>query len=204
MGWTGYHASYYKNGTVNRKLECDAYWEEGLNRGYFKIKKSVMKGSVYYAAISPLQRKTEEGIIPIPEEEQETFGVVMLTSVRMNDYFNFYYKEMTEDMKPYQTNCPESILALLSPTDNKYALQWREECFENSQKEKKKRKLSILAVGTKISFLCEFDNNAYNKGDEVILEKRSFTVRGKKRACWVGFGYKWKSSFISSDYKILN
>lgn len=75
MGWTSYHADYYKNGTVDRKSECDSYWEEGLNRGYFKIEKSVMKGSVYYAAITPLQRKTEEGIIPILEEEHETFGV---------------------------------------------------------------------------------------------------------------------------------
>lgn len=26
MGWTSYHASYYKNGKVDRKAECDAYF----------------------------------------------------------------------------------------------------------------------------------------------------------------------------------
>ena len=37
MGWTSQHADYYKKGTIDRKRECDAYWEEGLNKGHFKI-----------------------------------------------------------------------------------------------------------------------------------------------------------------------
>lgn len=203
MGWTSYHASYYKNGTVDRKAECDAYWEEGLNRGYFKIEKAVMKGTVYYAAITPIQRKTEEGIIPIPEEERETFGVVILTSVSMKDYFNFAYKLVDETMGPAQRNCPESILKLLSPIDNEWALEWRKNCWENVRKEKDKRKLSILPVGTKIAFTCEFNTQVCSKGDEIVLEKRLYTVRGKCKLVWVGLGYKWKPSLISSNYKVL-
>ena len=203
MGWTSYHADYYKNGTVDRKAECDSYWEEGLNRGYFKIEKSVMKGSVYYAAITPLQRRTAEGIIPILEEERETFAVVMLTSVSMKDYYNFYYKEMDESMLPYQNNCPESILKLLSPTDNERALEWRKYCWQNVQEEKKKRKLSTLPIGTKISFACEFNSKVCSKGDEIVLEKRLYTVRGKRKLVWVGLGYKWKPSLISSNYTVL-
>lgn len=203
MGWTSYHADYYKNGTVDRKAECDAYWEEGLNRGYFKIEKAVMKGTVYYAAITPIQRKTEEGIIPIPEEERETFGVVILTSVSMKDYFNFAYKLVDETMGPAQRNCPESILKLLSPIDNEWALEWRKNCWENVRKEKDKRKLSILPVGTKIAFTCEFNSKVCSKGDEIILEKRLYTVRGKCKLVWVGLGYKWKPSLISSNYTVL-
>lgn len=203
MGWTSYHADYYKNGTVDRKAECDAYWEEGLNRGYFKIEKAVMKGTVYYAAITPIQRKTEEGIIPIPEEERETFGVVILTSVSMKDYFNFAYKLVDETMGPAQRNCPESILKLLSPIDNEWALEWRKNCWENVRKEKEKRKLSILPVGTKIAFACEFNTQVCSKGDEIILEKRLYTVRGKCKLVWVGLGYKWKPSLISSNYTVL-
>ena len=53
MGWTEYQASYfYKNGQINRKAECDAYFEEGLNRGHYKVLKSTLKGSVYYAAVA--------------------------------------------------------------------------------------------------------------------------------------------------------
>lgn len=203
MGWTSYHADYYKNGTVDRKAECDAYWEEGLNRGYFKIEKSIMKGSVYYAAITPLQRKTEERIIPILEEERETFAVVMLTSVSIKDYFNFAYKLVDETMGPAQRNCPESILKLLSPIDNEWALEWRKNCWENVRKEKEKRKLSTLPVGTKIAFACEFNTQVCSKGDEIVLEKRQFIVRGKRKLVWVGLGYKWKPSLISSNYKVL-
>ena len=203
MGWTSYHADYYKNGTVDRKAECDSYWEEGLNRGYFKIEKSVMKGSVYYAAITPLQRRTAEGIIPILEEERETFAVVMLTSVYIKDHYNFGYKVVSEDMLPCQNNCPESILKLLSPTDNERALEWRKYCWQNAQEEKKKRKLSTLPVGTKIAFTCEFNTQVCSKGDEIVLEKRLYTVRGKCKLVWVGLGYKWKPSLISSNYKVL-
>ena len=55
MGWTSYNAQYYKNGTVDRKKECDEYWEGGLNRGHFKVLKSTMVGSTYYAAVKILK-----------------------------------------------------------------------------------------------------------------------------------------------------
>ena len=47
MGWTSYHANYYKNGTIDRKRECDNYFD----KGNCKILKSAMVGSTYYAAI---------------------------------------------------------------------------------------------------------------------------------------------------------
>ena len=56
MGWTGIHATYYKNGTVDRKRECDYYWEGGLNSGHFKVVKSRMVGSTYYAAVKGLKK----------------------------------------------------------------------------------------------------------------------------------------------------
>ena len=56
MGWTSYHATHYKNGKVNRKAECDAYFTEGLNEGFYRLEKSTMIGSVYYAAVTGLKR----------------------------------------------------------------------------------------------------------------------------------------------------
>ena len=64
MGWTSYHAEHYKNGKIDRKAECDAYFLEGLNRGHFDVLKSSMVGSTYYAAIKPLKKsggKDENG-----------------------------------------------------------------------------------------------------------------------------------------------
>ena len=47
MGWTEYIATHYKNGTVNRKAECDVLFDN--NRA--KVLKSRMVGSTYYAAV---------------------------------------------------------------------------------------------------------------------------------------------------------
>ena len=86
MGWTSYHATHYKDGKVNRKAECDAYFTEGLNEGHFRVLKSSINGSVYYAAIKELTKyagKDEDGIpIYIPEENGKVRAVVFLTSVR--------------------------------------------------------------------------------------------------------------------------
>lgn len=38
MGWTEYHASFYKNGKVDRKAECDNLWSKDC-----KVLKSTMK-----------------------------------------------------------------------------------------------------------------------------------------------------------------
>lgn len=155
MGWTSYNATYYRNGTVDRKAECDAHFMEGLNKGHFNVKKSAMRGSVYYAAVEPLVRyagRDEQGnsiYEDVPENERETWAAVFLTSVNMRDYYNFAYKDMSEDMGPYDSQCPLSILNLLSPTENKYANEWRERCRANA---KTKNTLGKLPVGTTIEF----------------------------------------------------
>lgn len=160
MGWTAYRATHYNaRGRVNRKAECDGYFEEGLNRGHYKVMKSAMKGSVYYGAIKKLVRyvgKGEDGksiYEPLPETEQKVFGVVFLTSVDSKDYYNFAYKDMDESMGPFYFDCPKSILDLLSPTDDKDALAWREKCRERIAKEKEGCSLSKLPIGSVIRFL---------------------------------------------------
>lgn len=61
MGWTGYMPTHFaKSGNINRKAECDAYFMEGLNKGHFSVLKSVMKGSVYYAAVKNMVRYDKE------------------------------------------------------------------------------------------------------------------------------------------------
>ena len=160
MGWTSYHAAFYdKRGQVDRKTECDQYFEGYPNTGHYKVLKSAMKGKVYYGAIKKLLRyvgEDENGksiYEPLPEDEQKVFAVVFLTSVDSKDYFNFAYKDMDESMGPCYYDCPKSILDLLSPTDNEYALNWREKCRERIAKEKEGLSLSKLPVGSKIRFL---------------------------------------------------
>lgn len=93
MGWTSYHANYYKNnGDIDRKRECDAYFEEGLNKGFYKIVRSTMKGSVYYAAVKALIKKQGEEYVEIPESDQSVFAVVFLTSVNKKTILIFLIK----------------------------------------------------------------------------------------------------------------
>lgn len=172
MGWTSYEAKYFnKSGTINRKKECDAYFEEGLNSGYYKVMKSSIKGSIYYAAIKGLKRykKDEFGKIEkddfgkeiveaIPNKEQVIFGVVFRTAVSGTK--TFYYKPITEDMGPCYYDCPKNILDILSPTENKTALEWRDKCYKKISKPS----LGKLPIGTKI----KFESN----GKEIILTKK--------------------------------
>lgn len=174
MGWTSTHADYYKKGTVDRKRECDAYWEEGLNRGHFKILKSSMVGSTYYAAVQVLKEYVgNENDVDIYKniENGPIFCVIFLTSVAMKDYYNFSYKPMDETMHPYQYNCPIGILKLLPETDNEYAKEWRKKCYEQYNKNKNPDSLKKLPVGTVIKVIMPFDTLRCKEGQEVYLVK---------------------------------
>ena len=166
MGWTSYHATHYKNSKIDRKAECDAYFLDGLNAGYYDVLKSSMVGSTYYAAVKPLKKYGSDGkeVVDIPETEQQVIGVIFLTSTDVKDYYNFSYKDMSETMGPYESNCPKSILDLLSPTDNEYANAWRQRCLENLSKKKDKDSLNNLPVGSVIRFEMPCDTRFFKKG----------------------------------------
>ena len=185
MGWTGIHATHYKKGIIDRKAECDAYFMEGLNRGYFDVLKSSMVGSVYYAAVKPLKKyggEDENGgkiIVDIPINEQQVFGVVFLTSTDVKDYFNFNYKDMDETVDPCYYDCPKGILDLLTPTDNEWANNWRSKCREQLEKKKNPNALSKLPEGTIIKVVLPCDTQRHKAGTEVKLTKEKWGKRCK-------------------------
>ena len=125
-----------------------------------KILKSQMVGSTYFAAVQD-------------ESTKETWAAIILTQTQNGEFF---YKDMDETVGPYNYNCPESILKLLSPTENKLANEWREKCYEyHKQQAEKKNAFSYrkAAKGTKILWKTPVDlENGKNKGDEILLEKR--------------------------------
>lgn len=122
MGWTGIQATYHKiNGQVDRKAECDA-----INKNWpeHTILKSSMVGTTYYAAI----KNTHNG-------KNEVYAIIYLTKVSTHNYYQeFLYKDMSEDMGPCETKCPLAILKLLTPTEDKIALEWRRRCYEHHGK----------------------------------------------------------------------
>ena len=125
MGWTGTHTDYYKNGKVDRRMACRSEY----NKDGYEVLKDSLHGSVYYAAVK--------------HPDDHVFGLVVRTSVDNNDYFNFKYKDMPEDMGPCYYDCPMSILNLLSKTDHEYALEWRKKCRAKQSKPAK----SALPIG---------------------------------------------------------
>lgn len=153
MGWTSYVPWRRKaNGEIDRKAECD----DLLNEEQFTILKSNMVGTTYYAAIKTKLKMVDyqlEGSLglyqTIPEDEQEVWAAVVLTSVQNG---TFYYKDMSEDVGPSDSKCPASILKLLTPTENEYANAWRKRCWENIEKKKDPKSLSNLPIGAVIQF----------------------------------------------------
>lgn len=203
MGWTEYHATYYKNGKIDRKAECDAYFVEGLNRGFYELLKSSMVGSTYYAAVRPLKRsggKDENGeyiYVDIPENEQIVFAAVFLTSTNAKDYYNFAYKNMDESCGPCECECPKGILDLLTPTENEFANGWRKRCYENLRKKKDKNSLGKLPVGSEIKFTL-YDGKEYT----AFKHRPAYQF---KRPFWMlinADGYI-KTKNIPDNYKVI-
>jgi hypothetical protein len=195
MGWTSYCASHYKyvkgKRVVDRKAECDAYFMEGLNRGYFNVLKSSMVGSTYYAAVQPMKRCTghdDNGNCfyeDIPENERVTWAAIFLTATDMKEHFNFAYKDMDETCGPYKCDCPKGILDLLTPTDSEFANAWRQKCYEAHAKKKDPNALKNLPVGTKIKVVMPFDTKYHSKGQEVVLAK-CWNWRGNRTGWYKG------------------
>ncbi len=203
MGWTSYHADHYNSkGQVDRKAECDAYFEEGLNRGHYSVVKSAMRGSVYYAAVRKLKKPNGRGedgkvlFVDIPVQEQEVFAAIFLTRVDNKDYYNFYYKDMEESMCPCECDCPKSILNLLTDTDNNYALEWRKKCREKTEQEKDKLSLKNLPLGSIIRFVIG------QKQYEVIKHEAAFQFRRPFWYCPDAGTYIPKTR-IPSTYEVI-
>lgn len=174
MGWTEYHASYYKNGKVDRKAEMDALynWEDEHRK--VEVLKSSVVGSTYYAAVKSFNKTNGY---------ERVAAAVCLTSTKNKDYFNFAYKDMDESCGPYQCDCPKGILDLLSPTDNEYANEWRKQCYENLAAKKNPNAFNKLPVGTVIKVVMPFDTKYFGAGQEVRLRKR--TKWGSNRTEWI-------------------
>jgi hypothetical protein len=130
MGWT-----FFGIVPTDPKAECDRMltWSGG---GFtHTVLKSRMVGSVYYGAV---QRAAEDGTCTV-------FGAVFLTSRQRGEWG---YKDMTESAGPgaHASKCPATILALLTPTENKYANDWRARCRAFAAKKPASRKVGDIVT----------------------------------------------------------
>lgn len=206
MGWTSYHVEpKYKKGKayIDRKEECDKLFNQpmviGENNqpvGKYEVLHSSVTGSTYYAAVKRTRFATET-----TPEISEVFAAIVLTKTDIKEEFNFYYKDMDETFGPCYYDCSNKILDLLSPTDNKYAKEWREKCRKKNYEKHSPTALSNLPVGTKIKFVAPFDLKIYKKGDEVIVWKANKSYRNS--TYWIDGHFAYPARLIGDAYEII-
>lgn len=189
MGWTSYNAKFYKNGKVDKIAEIKSHFEQEEN---CKVLKASSVGNTVYVAIEKKINK-----------EKIVFAAIYLTSINMKSYCNFSYKYINETEGPSERKCPVSILNLLTPTDNKWANEWRNDCWENIEKKKAKKKdpnsLKNLPVGSIIEMKYWEDNTPYLKLEKIDYPRYKNPIWYSRET-----GYKYSTKTIESQgYKVL-
>ena len=116
MGWT----SIYEKDKRAAEAHMLSEFEWRNEKGDYHILKKAKVGTTYYLAIENKISK-------------DTFCAVVLTSYEDN---SFYWKSISENSGPYECNCPESILKVLSETDDELAIKWRNSCRKASANKK--------------------------------------------------------------------
>lgn len=110
MGWTFYPAA-----PASPKDELNRMLTWTNDGGARHVLKGLFVGSTYYAAVEH-QR---------PDGSVHVWAAVILTQRSKGEWG---YKAMDETMGPNECRCPRSVLALLTPTGNSYAMAWRQRC----------------------------------------------------------------------------
>lgn len=110
MGWT----SYYLPNKNDVHVEVERLFEDKMDNGEkrFDIRMHSKYGSTHYLAVHDTL-------------SDKVHGFIILTQYDGKNK-EFYYKDLTEDCGGDYRGVPLKLVNMLSDTDNKYALQWRE------------------------------------------------------------------------------
>lgn len=135
------------------------------------VLKSSMVGSTYYATA---ERLASNG-------EREVFAIVCLTFSRpaARDGYTFGYKDQTEHMGPCESDCPASILDLLTDIEGEWANNWRARCRANIAKRRLLAAKPIPRPGQVIVFdePLRFDDGIERTRFEVIAGPKGKGLR---------------------------
>lgn len=167
MGWLYMtRAGMGGHATAKAYLDAQFTYERDVDRakhGLRIIASSCLRNQVYYAAAQPYG-----------QADTAIFAIVCLVRWNPRDKENLIlgYKDMSEHAGPCEAECPERILALLDPTDNEYAIDWRRRCLANIQ-----RRRRSLAEGDRIRLAEEMTFTDGHKGRDFIVTKFKRQVR---------------------------
>jgi hypothetical protein len=142
MGWL-YMQSIAPYKTPKEYLNNQLTFES--EKATYRVLQSALVAMRHYYAAVEIREKTTN--------KRDVNCVICLVNYKPLDKegFIFGYKDMDESMGPYVTDCPASILDLLTPTDSAYANEWREKCRRRLNKIMPKQGDSIV-LSTPLKF----------------------------------------------------
>ena len=117
-------------------------WSEDCPNTYRVLDSALVNMRTFYAAVEQVNKETGRRIV--------WAAIVLVRHYPKDPCYNISWKDMDEGCGSYETNCPERILKLLTPTDNEYALGWRAACWGNIEKRKARKSLppgTVLKYG---------------------------------------------------------
>ncbi|MGI9863066.1 hypothetical protein SDD30_16950 [Moorella naiadis] len=185
MGWTFAHKE--KRVTVRQFFEKKFGYTDKETGVYHKVLDCAATFTEAYLAI-------EVGDASGPKE---IYAKICLLGYRPKDYFNFGYKDISENMGPCYYNCPERILKLLTPTDDEWAMEWLEKCWERIRAKKARPKLRegmIIQFAEAIEFTDGSKENIFR-----IKDLRRLIVADR----W-GYRYKIRRKRLEEPFEVLD
>lgn len=125
MGWTSYFVPSASREALTKELQ------RAFIEGYTVIdvafckRKYVGDGGYYKCAYAAVK-----------DPNGNVYAEVMCY-VAQHQYrgcYKLHTKYIPEDWGPCEQYCPEKILRLLTPTNDEYALAWRDKCWANARR----------------------------------------------------------------------
>lgn len=180
MGWTSFSTDWCitdKRGNVDKK----ATMTHELERyGDMHVIKAAMGGGNYYAVVRN-------------DHIDKTFLAVILTEVKDGE---FYYKDMSDTMGPYERDCPKAILDLadeLCPCTEEYdysgyAKKWRAECRAKLAKKKLPTAFAKVKVGDWLEWHVPEDS-WLNVNGESIAGRTIELTKWKGKRSWITYDF---------------
>jgi len=148
MGWTYTH----RGNTPIKEFLANRVNCENDHAKWLLLDVAIVKMRTAYMAVEIIRRDKESGQLNMTTRKVVAF--VFLLDYRMSESgHDTGYKDMDESMGPCESECPERILRLLTPTSHEYALAWRKRCWEIIAERKSFRLQKDGIIATKpISF----------------------------------------------------
>ncbi len=148
MGWTYTH----RGNTPIKEFLASRVNCENDHAKWLLLDIAIVKMRTAYMAVEIIRRDKTTWQLDMTTRKVVAF--VFLLDYRLSESgHDTGYKDMDESMGPYECECPERILRLLTPTSHESALAWRKCCWENVTKRQSFKLKRDAVITTKpISF----------------------------------------------------